>query len=360
VLILDDISAVTATAQVRRSAGVECCLAMWAGSAPEREPLKPLAQSIQSRMHPRAQDALAALDGAFPDWPLFAVNAFYRIGVDDLGESLDLLRRQPPRGIAVALLGVAAPPFGASHGVHDPLVAALQDGRVPVAARRHAQALIARPEETVSWILRVVEAFAHAGFREIFEQQRERFAAVAAHLDRELAGDAPKVISELSPRAFLHAAEDRVTLLGGRVDQVVSCAELERLDVLPSFWLRRRVILARAPGRVGLCISTGGALRAEIDQERTTSMLSALGEPRRFEIFRLCLERSRTTQELSAALRITEGPVSRHLKALELGGLVVRQRTGRLVMYTAVVEALQLLGRELLALPQQTRSRHQG
>jgi DNA-binding transcriptional ArsR family regulator len=359
-LILDNISAVKASTQVRQPAGVECCLAIWAARAPEREPLKEVAGEIQARMHPKAREALRRLEAAFEEWPLFAVNAFYGLGVDGLEESLGILRAEPPREVAVAFLGRRSRLGGggpeasrtreAADGDHrvDPLADALRDERV-----RRASALIARPEETVELMLRVIEAFARAGFREIFEQQRERFAAVAAHLEPQLAGDVPKVICGLSPRAVLDPRQDRVTFVGGRLDRVVACEELERLDVIPTFWLRRRVVLAQAAGRAGLCISTGTPLPGEMNQQRTTSMLSALGEPRRFEIFLMCLERSRTTRELATALRITEGPVSRHLKELERGGLVVRQRTGRVVFYTAVVEVLSLLGRELLGLPQQ-------
>jgi DNA-binding transcriptional ArsR family regulator len=357
VLILENISAVKATAQVRQPAGVECCMALWSGRAPEREPLLKIAQRIQHGMHPAAQASLRVLDDAFAEWPLFAINAFYGLRGDDLDESLDLLRHQSSRSIAVAFLGVTQ---GAAEeargGGRDPLEAVLRNKYVSAVTQRRARALIAEPHETVSHVLRVVESFARAGFQEIFERQRERFAVAAAELGRQLADDAPRAIAGLSSRAVLERSRDRVTFLSGSIGQLVACAELERFDVIPSYWLRRRVVLAQAPGRAALCMSIGHPRRNEIDRENTMIMLSTLGEPRRFAIFMMCLERSRTTRELAAALGITEGPVSRHLKTLERDGLVVRQRSGRTVMYTAVVEVLELLGHALLGLPRQTLS----
>jgi DNA-binding transcriptional ArsR family regulator len=358
-LMLDDISAVTAIAHVRWSAGIECCLALWAARAPEQEPLLKVARRVEAAMAPREREVLRWLDETFAEWPLYAANAFYGLEVDTLEESLLLLRNQPSRSIAAAFLGVlprsAAEPYD---GHVDVLTTALREGRVPGAALRGARALIAQPEETVSRVLRVITAFARAGFRDIFEKQREPFAPLADSLAKRLARDAAMAITDLSPRAVLRPDDDRLTFLGGPEDQVVACGQLNRFDVIPTFWLRRRVILVEAHGRAGLCVSVGSALRGEMDQQRTVRMLTALGDPRRFEIFRLCLQRSRTTTELAAMLRITSAPVSRHLKELERAGLVVRQRRGRVVAYTAVIEVLQLLARELKGLPQAVTNGH--
>lgn len=352
-LILDNISAVTATGRVRRSAGVECCLALWSARAPEHEPLLEVARRIELALPAWEQETLRMLDHTFAEWPLYAANAFYQLEVDDLHESLVFLREQPYRSVAAGFLGVA-PRLATEERDRtvDPLGAVLREGRIPPSTLRRARALIAQPERIVSGVLRVIGAFAQAGFNDIFDKQHEPIASVAASLAERLARDAARAISGLSPRAVLRPEHDRVTFLGGPEDTVVSCDQLERFDVLPSFWLRRRVFLARAPGRAGLCVSLGTTLSSEIDQRRTANMLSALGDPRRFQILRLCLQRSRTTTELAAILGITKGPVSRHLKELERGGLVVAEPSGRFVMYTAVVEVLQLLGRQLLVLPQ--------
>jgi DNA-binding transcriptional ArsR family regulator len=358
-LILDDISAVTAIAHVRRSAGIECCLALWAARAPEQEPLLKVTRRVEAAMAPAERDVLRSLDETFAYWPLYAVNAFYGLEVDTLEESLLLLRQQPSRSIAVAFLGVFPESAAKPHDRHvDVLATVLREGRVPDATLRSARALIAQPEETVSRVLRVIGAFARAGFREIFEKQREPFAPVAASLAKRLARDAARTMTELSPRAVLRPEDDCLTFLGGPEDQVVACGQLNHFDVMPTYWLRRRVILVEASGRAGLCVSVGSALRGEMDQQRTVMMLTALSDPRRFEIFRLCLQRSRTTTELAAMLKITSPPVSRHLKELERAGLVVRQRRGRFVAYTAVIEVLQLLGRELLGLPQRVTDMH--
>ena len=329
-LTLERISAATAATGTRQSAGVECCLALWSARAPEQEPLVRVARKLQGAMPAREQELMRALDDKLPEWPLLAANAFYGLDCDDLEGGLESLRAAPPRDVAAACLAPALP-----------------------AARARVRPLVTKPEDTVCDLLRVITAFARAGFARHWADQRERLAPVAATLERRLSEDAGRGLLSASPRAVAHPERDSLSFLGSDDTLRVDCGALERLDVLPSFWLRRRIVATHSRGRLGLCIGIGSALQGEIDAERTTMLMATLGDRRRFEIFRLCLERGRTTTELASTLEITEGPVSRHLRELERGGLVVGRRDGRYVVYTAVVEVLQLLGRHLLVLPQQ-------
>jgi DNA-binding HxlR family transcriptional regulator len=198
----------------------------------------------------------------------------------------------------------------------------------------------------------VLNAFADAGFRDLWQTQLVQLDAVRAELSQQLANDSWRALACLSPGVIVDPDLDRLTLVGGQDGGLVDCQQLDVIEIIPSVWLRRRVALAHAHRRVGLALGRGPALRGEIYDERVPAMLAVLGDARRFEILRRCLEHPRTTSELASLLGITDGPVSRHLKALEHDGLIVGQRFGRYVRYAAVVEELHLLGQRLQRLPQ--------
>ena len=60
----------------------------------------------------------------------------------------------------------------------------------------------------------------------------------------------------------------------------------------------------------------------------TEKMLKALGEPMRFRIFRMLLERKHCVRSLSKKLGISEPAVSQHMKVLKEAGLVYGERCG--------------------------------
>ena len=62
-------------------------------------------------------------------------------------------------------------------------------------------------------------------------------------------------------------------------------------------------------------------------------MLKALGEPMRFRIFSLLLERKHCVRSLSKKLNISEPAVSQHLKILREAGLVYGERCGYHIHY---------------------------
>jgi DNA-binding transcriptional ArsR family regulator len=353
-LFLVDFSAVAGKAEIRLNAGMECCLALWAARAPEREPLSNVARQIEAAMPAPRREALRSLDNSLSEWPLRALNAFHRVGVEDFGEALARLRQEDPRRLALDFLLAFEPGCDAAACARapDPLAAALASGRLPASATRDARSLLHRPAETVFDVLDVLHGFWRAGFGRRYAEQQRTLRALAQVLRSRLASDPRRALASISPRAVLDAGHDRLTFLGGHSTRVVSCADLERFEVVPSLWLRRRIVLTSAPGSVALSVGCGPAHRDELASEGVGKALAALADERRLEILRLCLEQPRTTSELAPMLGITEGPVSRHLKELERQGLVVGERFGRNVTYTAVVEVLHLLGQRLQRLPQ--------
>ncbi len=330
---------------------MEVCLALWTASAPEREPLGWIARRIQEQMSTGPRGTLGILNEKLPGWQLDVLNAFYRLGVDDLDDAIEALAAEAPRTVARDLL------LSGCEGVRpeggegdDPLSAiAASDALRPAAARRLRLAIV-RPEETVLQMLDVLHGFVAAGYGRLWMRHDQRLTSLAAALSRELAADPMRAISVLSPRAVLDRGLDRLTFVGGQQGGVLRCDELDRVDLVPSLWLRRRFVMAKAPGRAALAVGRGPALRVEIEHDRMPAMLAALGDERRFAILRLCLRRPHTTSELAPVLGITEGPVSRHLKELERGGLVTPQRSGRHVRYSTAVEVLHLLGQGLQGL----------
>ncbi len=72
-------------------------------------------------------------------------------------------------------------------------------------------------------------------------------------------------------------------------------------------------------------------------------MLKALGEPTRFKIYSLLLERRHCVRSLSGQLGISESAVSQHIKVLRQAGLVRGEQFGYHTHYTPVSESLGLL-----------------
>src|SRR5256884_3402257 len=67
--------------------------------------------------------------------------------------------------------------------------------------------------------------------------------------------------------------------------------------------------------------------------------LQAAGEPRRLRLLALCTEGALSASDLAQALRQSEPRVSRHLKILSEGGLIVRMRQGQWVHYRVADQA---------------------
>ena len=349
-LVLNNVSAAPGKTRVHLVVGVELCLAVHAASAPEHEPLSHAAREIVAAMPPGPRRTLEELTKRIPDWSLYVLNTFYRLGVRELGDSLIAFAAEDPPDVAVDILRAFAPA-----GV-EPLDDAVSDsGLAPDVARRLLRA-IACPKVLVMQVLEVLTAFARSGFGRWWDEQQDGLLRLAAALDAQLTADFARTAMTLSPRVVSDRSLDRLTFMGGNDVDVVDCARFTGFDVLPSRWLRQRVVLHRTSGRFGVGVGCGPSERHEFDRQQAPAMLTALGDERRFSILRLCLMRGHTTSELAVILGITEGPVSRHLKELERGGLVSSERFGRQVQYSTGVEVLNLLGLWLQRLPQQVWS----
>ena len=70
------------------------------------------------------------------------------------------------------------------------------------------------------------------------------------------------------------------------------------------------------------------------EDERLPIIFGALGDPKRCKIFRGFLKRDKLcVSDVARTFRISMSLASQHLKALELTGLVVREKEGRTVYY---------------------------
>jgi DNA-binding transcriptional ArsR family regulator len=216
---------------------------------------------------------------------------------------------------------------------------------------RSVRPLLHRPGDKIDTVLDVVRAFWRAGFGEMSRAQRHARAHGRAIVEARLRHSFARGLTEISPRGVFDGKGDRLFFMGGQGTKVIRCQDLDVIEVMPSLWLRRRVVLGYAPSRLGISLTPMTISADTVPAEQMPAVLGTLGDPRRFEILRLCTARARTTTELAELLDITEGPVSRHLKGLERHGLVVGQRYGRHVTYAAVPEVMALVGRQLQRLP---------
>ena len=78
--------------------------------------------------------------------------------------------------------------------------------------------------------------------------------------------------------------------------------------------------------------------------------VSAIAEPRRREILRLCWHGERSAGDIAAHFPITFGAVSQHLRVLQTAGLVTVRRQGTRRLYRANREALGPLANYLESL----------
>jgi biotin operon repressor len=342
VLALRHISGPSARARVRPVPGVECCFALWLAGAPEPEPLRPAAQALRDKLPDRLQRSARRLDSRLPGWPLRAANWFYRTPEDDYAPALRALR-----GESAARLGF------------DLLANSILGHTGPVDSRQRLAATTAsvlrRPEQVVYEAMEVIDGFWRAGFGSLWDRQRARAEAASAHLRARAERNFPAALTALSPRAVHDRESDELRFVGGQGEWSIDCDKLEGVDVVPSVWLRRRVVLLLSGERIGIGIGIASRERRRLTCEDLIGLLVALAEPRRFDIVRLCLQESLCTQEIASRLGITEAPVSRHLKELERQGIVVGQRFGRRVTYTAIPETVALLGDALSGLADHRR-----
>lgn len=69
------------------------------------------------------------------------------------------------------------------------------------------------------------------------------------------------------------------------------------------------------------------------DEELIGKLFRALGDPTRLRIIELLLERPLFQKEIVAAVGLSQGQVSQHLKCLTWCGFLESDRSGRLVQY---------------------------
>lgn len=353
-IIFDDFSA-PRTIRIRTLPGVDCGLAIWTAQAPEREPMKEDARCIRAAMPDSAIQDLQTLNRGLFRWPLAASAMMFRLGGSTPEDALCRLAEEPPRRVVGDLLLSSLQSYGQQpHDFDvDPLTAVIESTTGQGDVLGKAQSLIRQPERTARMVRTVLQAFFEAGFARRWGEQGAEIGRTVQALEARVGRDRARFLTSVSPRVFHDVRADRLLVVSGAGARVVSCKNMTSVDIMPTMWLQRGVALAWTPSTVGLslhCRST--TADAGIAPPQMMEMLKALADGHRFEIVRLCLERPRTTTELAPLLHLTEAPVSRHLKKLEQAGLVVGQRTGFYVTYTAAIEMVSFLGAGLQHLPE--------
>jgi DNA-binding transcriptional ArsR family regulator len=75
-------------------------------------------------------------------------------------------------------------------------------------------------------------------------------------------------------------------------------------------------------------------LLSEVDHEGLAAVFDALSEPTRLRIVHVLLQQEMCTNDLAAALRLSEPAVSQHLRILRNLGIASSRRAGRIVYYS--------------------------
>jgi DNA-binding transcriptional ArsR family regulator len=305
-LVLDGLSDAAERVHLRCSAAVECCLALWVARAPEREPLAVHARQLEERLPAWVARDAAKLDRSRPSWPLDLLTAFYRLNLEDVEEAVDF--------------------------VHD-----------------HGFDTV--PPDRRGMMLLTVAHFWRAAFATVWEREQEALALQFVDLAPRLRERLGPTLTALSPRAVHDRTGDRLKIHhDGELDGMVSCSQLEALDVIPSLWLRRRIVVRSAQRRIGLCVPCAQGHLIVGSPKRLAELLAVLADSRRLHILLLCMAQPRTTQGLAKLIGLSEPPTSRHLQELKRHGLVVAHRDGRYVLYRGVPEELASVSSQLRGL----------
>lgn len=347
-LVLASISKTRGAVGMRSALGIECCLTLWVARAPEQEPLRRVARGLEQSLDQDVRDIIARLDSTLPGWPLRALNWFHARPMRDFDAALRCLENEPVSELASEL--ATLPTVHGCTATRTPPGLASSGG-----GRRFGNRRLVR---VVGDILVVLLAIARSPFVTTWKRQQERLEMICTRLTPRLDDTVTDTLCGLSPRCVYERDADRLIFVGGQSTSVVDCSRLPALEIVPSLWLRRRVVVGYGHRGIAVCVGVptrrNSAARSPDD---VPNLLGILADVRRFEILRLCMGRARSTTELASLLRVTPGPICRHLKKLEAHGFVVGQRFGREVTYAAVPELTTLLAEELMRLPEQAVGR---
>ncbi|SIR77774.1 ArsR/SmtB family transcription factor [Williamsia sterculiae] len=315
-LILEDVSAVPEV-RVRTLPGVECCLALWAASRGNNEQMSRAAVALREALPSWAQTARQRLDRDLPRWPLALIQTMYRLDSPN------------PRSLQEALV------------TQDPELLA-ED----LALDQSSSSL--QPAALADLVRLTIKGFLDAGFADHWNGDLDHIERTNQRLERWVRFNSVRAIASVAARIFFDEDYDRLVVARGSGVEMVSCRDIDGVDIMPTYWVSRTAATAHVPGRIGLAVSCGpDVLDDSVRIERIEQMLRALGSDHGLQIVLLCLERPRTTSELCPLLHVTAAPVSRQLKRLENAGLVHGERSGRFVVYSTTIEACQMLGNDI-------------
>jgi DNA-binding transcriptional ArsR family regulator len=327
-IALGNVSALARPARACPSSSAEICLALWAGRAPEPEPLCDASHRLVQRMPEQTRNRIVLLDRALPDWPLRAMKLLYDSALE-VGAALDVLQQRSSYELELALLS------GGTIAVSTGIAAAQ-------GARRHLS------HEFALTVLEVIDQFWRRCFADVWEMQEPALGDVVQQIGLHLATNLASALERLTPRARALREKDALFLVSSQQAGTIDCASIQRLEVLPTLWLRRGAVAVEGEEKIGLCIHARVRRTLEApNSARLIQVMNALADPQRFEIVRLCSSRARSTQDLSRLLGITPAPVSRHLRQLKEVQIVVGRRAGRYVLYELIPETLTLAAVQL-------------
>ncbi|RZU76201.1 DNA-binding transcriptional ArsR family regulator [Micromonospora kangleipakensis] len=260
----------------------------------------------------------------------------------DFPGQLDELCAIPASQLALQLLR----PLSPSGDVRAALHWSRARGRAVAAL---VQALVERPDQAVADFLEFLEQSWREWFSAEWTRVRSLLAARARRFaDTVSAQGAARALATIDPSVTASDAGNGVTI--AKVQNTRHDVSRRGLLVAPSAFIRPHLYVADVPGHPLLLIHAAEAGQPVPSVRELLRRLETVANPGRLEIARAIATEPRTAGEIAALWRMDPTLVNRHLRALAAAGLAGASRRGRFVQYHLDVDAIEVLGTDLIAL----------
>ena len=218
---------------------------------------------------------------------------------------------------------------------------------------RVAEALLEDPVAVAGRLVRLLERYWEAAFRDEWDRLEPRLASAVTDAGRQIADQGVyALLLGLAPqlRVDARSAEFGIDV---QHEHRVEIGEDDTLVLAPSYfvWPHVRVNCDR-PWPLTLVYPAAfalGAARRELPSGDLLRSLRAVADGTRLRALKLIAERPRSTQELARLIGISEAGLSKHLRVMAEAGLLTTRREGYYVLYSLVPEQVDAVAAGLPA-----------
>jgi DNA-binding transcriptional ArsR family regulator len=336
------------------SPAMEALLSLHVLVEPKHHPLQHPWVRRMHRLSPSLKREIGALAFAYRYYfPAF----FHPAGGEggDFDGELTQLRAVDPfqarEEFSVAFLGQVA--RGRPFEEHADLLGRLLDRTSAENPRRSLVAMTADdPGRMVERLVDLLEAYWTEAFGQEWERIEPLLAEGVSVAGRQIAERGVyRFLSGLRPDVLVDSSRRQFRLARPPHDHDLSLGPEDQFVLTPSMyvWPHTRINCDR-PWPLGLVFPAPFLIRDPrpvVPPAELVGLLRALGDEARLRILYYIAERPRSTQELAPLVGISEGALSKHLRALSAAGVISGHREGYYVLYRLVPERLGGLHRGL-------------